>query len=75
MCKKQAGIVSELMADPKFKDLTVLRADFDTEKALMQSLNVAHRSAFIAFKGQTEVGRSEGDTNKDNIAALFAKAL
>jgi thiol-disulfide isomerase/thioredoxin len=75
VCKKQAGIVSELMAEPRFKDLTVLRADYDNEKALMQSLNVAHRSSFIVFKGATEVGRSVADTSKDGIAALLAKAL
>lgn len=75
VCKKQAAIASELMAEPRFKNLTLLRADFDSEKGLMQSLNVAHRSSFVVFKGATEVGRSVGDTGKDSIAALLSKAL
>lgn len=75
VCKKQAEIVDTLAADKQFKDLTVLRADFDTEKDLLKTLNVAHRSTFVAFKGSAEVARSAGDTNPDSIAALLTKAL
>jgi len=75
VCKKQAPLVSTLEGQPQFKELTVLSANFDTEKALLKSLNVAHQSTFVAFKGKVEVGRSTGDTNQDSIAALFLKTL
>lgn len=75
VCKKQADVVSLLVKDKQFENLTVLRADFDTEKELMKNLNVAYRSTFVAFKGSSEVGRSAGETSQDSISALFAKAL
>ncbi len=74
VCKKQAEIMDTLAVDKQFKDLTVLRADFDTEKDLLKTLKVVHQSTFVAFKGGTEVARSAGETNKDSIAALLAKA-
>lgn len=74
-CKVQARVVTPLLSDPEFKDLTLLRADFDKEKALLKTLKVANRSTFVAFKGNTEVGRSTGETNKERIAALLRKAL
>ena len=74
-CIEQARVVTPLLATPEFKDLTLLRADFDKEKALLKSLKVVNRSTFVAFKGTTEVGRSTGETNKERIAALLRKAL
>jgi thiol-disulfide isomerase/thioredoxin len=75
VCKKQAEIVSSLMRYAPFKDITVFRADFDTEKDVQRALNIVHRSIFVAFKGQAEVGRSAGDTNPESIAALFRKTM
>ena len=74
-CIEQARVVAPLLSTPEFKDLTLLRADFDKEKALLKSLKVVNRSTFVAYKGSTEVGRSTGETNKDRIAALLRKAL
>jgi thioredoxin 1 len=74
-CKRQAGIVAPMLATPEFTDLILFRADFDTEKALLKTLNISNKSTFVVFKGNTEVGRSTGDTNKDRIAVLFRKAL
>jgi thioredoxin 1 len=73
-CKKQAAIVAPLLADPEFKNLTLMKVDYDKEKALLKSLNIANQSTFVAFKGSTEVGRSTGDTNEESIAALLRKA-
>jgi hypothetical protein len=41
----------------------------------MQTLHLTNRSLFIAYKGEAEVGRSQGDTDKASIEALFAKTL
>ena len=75
ICKVQARLVSPMLEDPRFKRLTLLRADFDKEHALFKSLAVTDRSTFVAFKGGTEVGRSTGDMNQESIAALLLKAL
>ena len=74
-CKQQAPIVAELMARPEFKDYTVLKVNFDTQKDVLRSLRVSEQSTFIVYRGKQVVARSTGDTNKDSIAATLRKAL
>jgi thiol-disulfide isomerase/thioredoxin len=75
ICKAQKPILSELMADPKFKDLIYFVVDFDTQKDAVKSFNVRMQSTLIAFKGATETGRSVGDRDRSSIAALLNKTL
>lgn len=75
VCRKQTEITASLMRDPQFKDLTLMKADFGTEKVLLKTLQANFQSTFIAFKGNTETARSIGDTSPDSIAALLRKAL
>ncbi len=74
-CKVQTGIVTPLLAEPEFASLTLLKADFDKEKILLQSLGVSDRSTFVAFKGAKEVGRSVADMNRNSIANLLRETL
>lgn len=74
-CKAQEPIVRDLLKEPRMKEVTLFRADYDKEKALWKSLRVTSQSTFVVFKGGKEVGRSTGQTNRDDIAATFAKAL
>ena len=64
-----------MLAEPEFAPLTLLKADFDKEKGLIEALGVSDRSTFVAFKGMTEVGRSVGDMNKETIARLLRTTL
>ena len=74
-CKVQARILTPLLGEPEFASLTVLKADFDKEKALLGALSVSDRSTFVAFRGAKEVGRSVGDMNRESIANLLRKTL
>jgi thioredoxin 1 len=74
-CKTQTGVVAQVMAEPRFKDLTVFIADYDNSKALKQQLKVTQQSTFVVFKGEKEVARSTGQTSKDAIAQTLGKAL
>lgn len=74
-CKAQKPILSELRAQPKFKDVVVFSVDFDSQKDALRALNAQRQSTLIAFKGNQEVGRSVGDTNKASIEALLTKSL
>ncbi len=74
-CKQQAPIVAELLARPEFKDYTVLRVNFDTQKDVRRALRVAEQSTFIIYRGKKEVARTVGDTSKDSIAATLRKAV
>lgn len=74
-CRAQRPILSELRADPKFKDLVYFVIDFDSQKDLVKRFGAQMQSTLIAFKGETEEGRSVGDTHRASIFALAAKAL
>jgi thiol-disulfide isomerase/thioredoxin len=74
-CKVQAPIVEQVLADPKFKGVKLLVADFDSEKDLKKALRVSTQSTFVVFKGGKEVARSTGQTTRAAIEATFAKAL
>lgn len=73
-CQAQKPIQTELMHSPEFKNYTMFIVDFDRDTAVLKRFNVLKQSTIIVFKGQTEVGRSLGDTTRTGIAALFKKA-
>lgn len=74
-CRAQKPILEELTAKPEFKDLVVLKIDFDTQQGDVRALNAQSQSTLIAFKGTKETNRSVGDTNQASIAALMKSAL
>ena len=74
-CKAQKPILSELMAEPKFKDLIYFVVDFDSQKDAVKFFGARIQSTLIAFKGAAETGRSVGDTERSSIAALLNKTL
>jgi thioredoxin 1 len=75
VCRAQKPILSELFAQPKFKDLTVLRVDFDSQKKEVRRFGANMQSTLIVFKGREEVGRSVGQAKAGAIAALLDKAI
>jgi thiol-disulfide isomerase/thioredoxin len=75
ICAKQRPILSEIMADPKFKNLVYFVVDFDSQKDAVSAFGVRMQSTLIAFKGEKETGRSVGDTDRTSIAALLNKTL
>jgi len=74
-CKAQKPILSDLTAEPKFKDLVYFVVDFDAQKDAVRSFGARVQSTLIAFKGTTETGRSVGDTERSSVAALLNKTL
>jgi len=74
-CKAQKPHVQSLLSEPKMKHVTLFIADYDKEKDLKKTLRVTQQSTFVVFKGGKEVGRSTGQTAKEDLAALFGKAL
>jgi thiol-disulfide isomerase/thioredoxin len=74
-CKAQTPILSELTADPKFKNLAYFVVDFDSQKDLVERFGARMQSTLVVFKGNDEEGRSVGDTNRASIEALLNKTL
>lgn len=74
-CRAQAPLLKSLAGEPQFKSLTLLVADFDTEKALCKSLNVTQQSTLIVFRNGKEVARSTGDTTRAGLARLLLTSI
>jgi thioredoxin 1 len=75
-CKEQKAILNNLLLpEPKFKDMVVLRVDFDSQKNVVSEFGARMQSTLIVYRGKKELGRSVGDTDPDSIAALLEKAL
>ena len=74
-CRAQNPILTQLTREPKYKDLVVFKIDFDTQKDAVRALKATSQSTLIVYQGETEKGRSVGDTNATSIEALLDQAL
>ena len=73
-CRAQDKVLESLKAE-KGLDLTLLAADYDTEKALKRRFKVNTQSTLIVLKGQKEAARLVGDTTADGIRGALKAAL
>lgn len=74
-CRAQKPILEQLTAKPEFKDLLVLVVDFDTQKDAVRAFKATSQSTLIAYDGESETGRTVGDTDPASIEALLKSAL
>lgn len=74
-CKTQERILQELLPQPEFKRIKMLRVDFDQQKEVVRSFGVQYQSTLIAFKNGREVGRSTADMSPVRIADLLRLSL
>jgi thioredoxin 1 len=73
-CRAQDKTLQGLASDDALKNVTVLRANYDTEKALKTQMKIRTQSTFVVFIGKEEVGRSAGETAaKDILATLTSR--
>lgn len=73
-CKIQQQTLESLTKESGL-DMTVLVANYDTEKELRREHRVRSQSTLIAFKGSRETGRIVGETSTDKIRAVLKTAL
>jgi thioredoxin 1 len=73
-CKAQEKVLQALKAESGL-DLTVLVANFDTEKALKQRFNIRGQSTFVVLRGEKEKGRVVGETSAVGIRTVLKTAL
>ena len=72
-CAKQRPILAKLAAEPGFKDLVIMKVDFDAQKDVVKAMGAQMQSTLIAFHGAEERGRSAGVTDEAAIRALVEK--
>lgn len=73
-CRAQATVLQGLKAEPNL-DITVLVANYDTERALKRRFNVRAQSTLVVLRGQTEWARLVGDTSASGIRDALKTAL
>ena len=73
-CRAQDKAFESLKADPSLK-LTLMEADYDTEKPLEKQLRVNAQSTLVVYHGATERTRSTGETDAAKLKALLQAAL
>jgi len=74
-CRAQKPIIEALAANPDYDGLLVMEVDFDSRKDVVRDFNARSQSTLIMFRGETETGRSVGDTDPDRIEALVRSAF
>jgi thioredoxin 1 len=74
-CKAQKAVLGDLDKQARFKNFVRLEVDFDSQKDVVKALKANMQSTLIVYKGEREMGRLVGDTKKESIEALLAKAL
>lgn len=74
LCRAQDKALESLKSE-RGLDLTVLQANYDTERALKRQLGVNSQATFVVFKGRQEAQRLVGETGVDGIRAVLKTAL
>jgi thioredoxin 1 len=73
-CRAQEKVLQSLKAEQGL-DLTVMVANYDTEKELKKRFNVRAQSTLIVLRGQQEWARLVGDTDPGAIRTALKSAL
>lgn len=73
-CRAQVKTL-QMLKEEKGLDVTVLTANYDSEKALKRRFNVRSQSTLVVLKGPKEVARLAGETSADGIRKALKAAL
>lgn len=74
-CRAQAPTIDKLASDPGYRNLVILRLDYDNQAAEKKVLGISKQSTLIAYRGTHEVGRIVGVTDPAQLRAFAAAAL
>ena len=72
-CAAQTKVFDQAMKD--FKDVEFLFYEQDKNKDIAKTLGINYWTTILVFKGQNEVGREMGLTDKDQIYNLINKGI
>ena len=72
-CAAQTKVFDQAMKD--FKDVEFLFYEQDKNKDIAKTLGINYWTTIVVFKGQNEVGREMGLTDKDQIYSLINKGI
>jgi thiol-disulfide isomerase/thioredoxin len=73
-CRAQEKVLQGLKSEPSL-DLTVLVANYDSEKELKRRFNIRAQSTLVVLRGEKETYRMVGDTSPGGIRIALKSAL
>lgn len=74
-CKAQKPVLERLMDQPEYRDVTMLKVDFDKDRAAVKRFKATVQATLVAFKGTAEVGRLVGNTQPADLENLIKKTV
>jgi len=74
-CRAQKPILAALLGEARFAEFVLFEVDYDRQKDVVRRFAVRMQSTLIVLRGQDELGRSIGDTNRASIVSLLEMAL
>lgn len=74
-CKAQHPILEELSADERLQDVLFIRLDFDVHKDFLKQHRIPRQSTVVIFDGETEVGRSIAETDRERLRSFVFGAV
>tara|TARA_B110000438_G_scaffold179603_1_gene171667 strand:+ start:553 stop:924 length:372 start_codon:yes stop_codon:yes gene_type:complete len=72
-CSKQTKILDQ--AEKEFKNIIFLSYEQSKNKDIAQSLKVKHWTTIVVYKGNKEVGRIMGQTDKKIIYSIIKRGI
>jgi thioredoxin 1 len=74
-CRAQAKVMESLFkAGDRFKDLVILKVDYDTQRDVVREFRAPRQSTLIVYRGAKETGRAVAITGRREIESLLASA-
>ena len=72
-CSKQTKILDQ--AEKEFKDIVFLSYEQSKNKEIAQKLNIKYWTTIVVYKGNKEVARVVGQTDKETIYSAIQKGI
>lgn len=75
VCKAQMKTIDQITMDPAYKDLAILRIDYDTQPELWRRFGATMQSTLIAYHGAKERGRIAHVAEPAAVSDILRQAL
>ncbi|EGY52240.1 thioredoxin family protein [Neisseria shayeganii] len=72
VCRRQDAVIRPLLQEPSFKDLTVLKIDYDKQKQELARFRISSQSTLVLFHRGQEVRRGVGETRPEALRRFLS---
>lgn len=72
-CRRQGEILSEALAEEGFKDIAVLKLDWDSQRDAARGHGAPRQSTLLLFKGGEKIGMQVAETDPAKIRMFLGQ--